>query len=278
MQRPLCPAPAPVGVACVAAEGCSYLRALSTIEHIAGFEHSAQAYAAAAERCQEQGCWAATKADAGGAPAGASAPIQLKSFYRAPPSAGATAAVPNRTAETVPFVRSDLIDTVADAAGNYVERRTLKLESLPPRGDPLGTLYSYWSDLRSAGACRFSDIDTVQLARAEIIGKLHVVDVASSDPHNFRFDLFGYAVPIGRYEAPCAHPVAIWADSLMRDYNTVRVTAGPRLHRMRCRLGEVNHHYTRLILPFHDKRRRVTRLLVAIREEPGNGMRVEARN
>ncbi len=272
MQSPLGSASSRPEVACVATEGCSYLRALATIEHIAGFEHTAHAYAMAAERCREHGCWAASEA-AAPASAEASRPITLKSFYQ--PSrrrAGAT----GRAAEPVPFVRSELIDIVSDAEGNTVERRPLKLDSLPRRGDPLGSLYRYWCDLRAANACRFSDIDTVQLARAEIIGKLHVVDVSSCNPHEFRFDLFAYAVPIGRYDAPCAHPVRIWADSLMRDYNTVRLTAAPRLHRVRCELGGVGHHYTRLILPFQDKRARVSRLLVAIREEPGNGVRVKA--
>lgn len=258
-------------VACVAAEGCSYLRALSTIEHIAGFEHTARAYAAAAERCREHGCWAASQATAAPSGGDAPTPVPLKAFYR-PRSTSFS----SHAAETVPFVRSELVDMVSDADGNQVERRPLKLSTLPRRGDPLGHLYRYWMDLRSAGTLQFSNIDTVQLARADIIGKLHIVDVNSGNPHEFRFDLFGYSLPIGRYESPCSHPVRIWADSLMRDYNTVRLTASPRLHRVRCRLGEVSHHYTRLILPFHDKRARVTRLLVAIREEPGNGLRLQA--
>src|SRR5579883_2281949 len=48
-------------VACVAKGGCSYLRALSTIEHLAGFDSTARSYAAAAARCQEEGCWAAAR-------------------------------------------------------------------------------------------------------------------------------------------------------------------------------------------------------------------------
>lgn len=259
-------------VACVAAEGCSYLRALATIEHIAGFEHTAQAYTMAAERCREHGCWAAkvAKAPAPEAPQ----PIALKAYYQPPRRRMGLVA---QAAEPVPLVRSELIDIISDQEGNSVERRPLKLDSLPRRGDALGSLYRYWCDLRAASACRFSDIDTVQLDRAGIIGKLHVVDVHSSDPHDFRFELFGYDVSIGRYyESPRAHPVGIWVDSLMRDYNTVRLTATPRLHRMRCELGGISHHYTRLILPFHDKRGRVTRLLVAIREEPGNGVQVKA--
>ena len=268
------PSVAPVGteIACVADEGCSYLRALSTIEHIAGFEHTARCYAAAASRCREQGCWAARKRDARAA-VEPPPPIPFKAVHRMslPPAFAGHEAV------TVQFNRSNLVDIVSDCSGNYIERRSIDLGTLPARGDSLGSLYQYWSDLRAAGACRFSNIDTVQLARSGIIGKLHIVDVRSSDPQDFRFELFGYDVSIGRYyESPRAHPVGIWADGLMRDYNTVRLTAAPRLHRIRCRLGDTSHHYTRLILPFLDKRGRVTRLLVAIREEAGDNIKVQA--
>jgi hypothetical protein len=258
-------------VACVAAEGCSYLRALATIEHIAGFEHTARAYAAAAGRCRERGCWAAQgqNVEAAVTPR---APIPFKALHRPSPRDAAS----GHQAVTVPFDRSSLIDITSDRLGNYIERRRLDLRSLPSRGDPLGSLYRYWSDLRAAGACQFSSIDTVQLARAGIIGKLHIVDVASSDPQDFRFELFGYDVSIGRYyESPRAHPVGIWVDGLMRDYSTVRLTAAPRLHRIRCLLGDTSHHYTRLILPFLGNRGRVTRLLVAIREEAGDNVKVQ---
>jgi len=267
---------APSETPCVAAEGCSYLRALSTIEHIAGFEHTARNYAAAASRCREQGCWAARQTEQQASATEASSPIQFKAHYRPPPRIASL----GQDAITLPFDRSNLLDVISDAQGNHIERRSLKFSTLPARGgDPLGSLYHYWSDLRAANACRFSSIDTVQLARAGVIGKLHIVDVSSGDPQDFRFDLFGYNLPIGRYfESPRAHPVGIWADGLMRDYNTVRLTAAPRLHRIRCRLGDTSHHYTRLILPFLDKGGRVTRLLVAIREEAGNGVKLETRN
>jgi hypothetical protein len=49
-------APAQAGVACAAGDGCSYLRELSAIEHIAGFEHTACRYAAAAAVCRDRGC------------------------------------------------------------------------------------------------------------------------------------------------------------------------------------------------------------------------------
>jgi hypothetical protein len=261
-------------VACVAAAGCRYLRALSMIERIAGFEHTARSYAAAATRCRDEGCSAANEVDA--AAASAPTPIPLASVRR--PASESEPSSTARTGQMFPFSRSALIDIATDQNGNYVERRALKLESLPVRGDPLGYLYRYWLDLRSASALQFSNIDTVHLARAGVIGKLHVVDVNSSDPQDFTFELFGYAVPLNRYEKPRAIPVPIYADTTMRDYNTVRLTAKPCLHRIRCRIGDTSHHYTRLILPFLGKGGRVTRLAVAIRQEPGSGVKVEVRH
>lgn len=269
MQAPLDIAPPRAEVACVAAEGCSYLRALATIEHIAGFEHSARAYSAAAERCRQRGCWAAS--DAGSDAPSATSPISLPAktlHLRRTRQLDAG----EGEDQAIPFVRTSLVDVVSDAHGNYVERRPLKPETLPACGDSLGYLYRYWLDLRGAGSLQFSNIDTVHLARAGIIGKLHIVDVSSSDPSDFRFELFGYAVPVGRYETPRSHPVKIWTDGLLRDYNTVRVTATPRLQRVRSGLGSVKYHYTRLILPVLGKASRVTRLLVAIRQEPGDGV------
>lgn len=259
-------------VACAEAAGCAYLKALSTIEHIAGFEHTARNYAVAASFCREQGCRAALKAGAG-APAAAPL-IPFKGVHRPPPRIAAFA----REAETVPFIRANLVDVVSDRCGNYVERRALKLNSLPARGDPLGSLYRYWCDLRAAGASQFSGIDTVQLTRAGIIGRLHIVNVSSSDPRDFRFELFGYNVPMGAYPTPCAYPVAVYADATMRDYNTVRLTASPRLHRVRSLLMGVSYHYTRLILPFLNQSNGVSHLVVAIRQEPGDGTQVKARD
>jgi hypothetical protein len=259
-------------VTCVADGGCSYLRALSTIEHIAGFEHTARNYAAAAARCQRNGCWAASangQAHGGAAHSGAT-PIPLSAMRRP-----VLYAPIERMAQTIPFERSRLLDLVTDAEGNYIERRALKLDTLPGRNDPLGYLYQYWRGLRSETGCQFSNIDTVHLVRAGIIGKLHIIDVADSDPSEFRFELFGYAVPLGRYEKPRSHPVAIYGDSVLRDYNTVRLTGVPRLQRIRGRLRDVSHHYTRLILPFMDVHDRVTHLAVAIRQEPGDATKVE---
>jgi hypothetical protein len=267
-------APAQAGVACAAGDGCSYLRELSAIEHIAGFEHTACRYAAAAAVCRDRGC-RAMAAEAADTADGAvsSVLVTLKSLCL--PQRKRFASASNESTEPISFKRSALIDILSDSNGNYVERRCLKLADLPAKGDALGYLYRYWLDLRRGGALQFSNIDTVHLARAGVIGKMHVVDVGSSDPNDFRFDLVGYALPLGQFEKPRALPVSIYAESTMLDYNTVRLTAVPQLRRLRCRLGDSIHHYTRLILPFLDECDRVVRLCVAIRQERGGSIKVE---
>jgi hypothetical protein len=250
-----------------------YLHALATIEQIAGFEHTAKSYAEAARSIVPDAPETVhQRADLSSSPSGAAVPILL----RAPRSPRGTRPEMVGTALPLPFKRSALVDGVGDSQGNYVERRTLALESLPVRADTLGYLYRYWRDLRTQTNCGFNDVDSVHLARAGIIGKLHILNVTSSDPAEFRYELFGYAVPVPQYPTPKAHPIGIWVDSLLRDYNTVRLSGVPRLHRVRSRLNGTSYHYTRLILPFLDKRHRVNRLAVAIRQEPGDGVNAEA--
>jgi hypothetical protein len=257
---------------CADERRCLHLRALARIEEIAGFGHAARAYATQAACCCRGVADCAIrsacnhKGTAQTAPAGA-IPLIL-------PREGQSRAVIGaiHEASLIRFDRGASIDRVSDAHGNHVERRPLKLEALPASGDPLRYLYDYWCELRSASTCRFENIDTVHLDRAGIIGKMHVVDVNSSDPGDFRYELFGYAVPVGQYETPRAHPVGIWSASLLADYNTVRITAVPRLHRVRARLNNTYFHYTRLILPFLNAVSRVNRLAIMIRQEAGDGL------
>lgn len=265
---PSCAAPVPPQRGCADGGCCRRLQALARIEEIAGFAHAARVYAAQAARCRSDGCCVAHSGTFGEGVFSATM-VPLSTRQHARPSPGSSQ---SRAGDLIQFDRAASVDIVSDQAGNYVERRSLKLETLSARGDPLGYLYSYWRGLLAASACLFTNIDTVHLDRAGIIGKMHVVDVSSSDPADFRFELFGYAVPVGQYKTPRAHPVGIWTDSLLRDYNTVRITGMPRLHRMRARLNKVNFHYTRLILPFLNRESRVDRLAVMIRQEPGDGL------
>jgi len=262
-------------VACVAKGGCSYLRTLARLELLAGFDRTAHLYEQGAARCKTEGCWAAHQGEtATSAAASDRSPVPLKTI--AAPVKPSALWQPTGVVDAIPFDRSTLVDRVSDAAGNYVERRELKLEGLTDRTDPLGYIFNYWRQLNAGTECKLSNIDTVHLERSGIIGKLHIVDVSSPDPADFHFELFGYAVPVGQYKTPRAHPVDIWVDSLLRDYNTIRLTGTPRLCRVRTRLADVAYHYTRLLLPFLDSRGDVSSLVVAIRQEPGDGVNLKA--
>lgn len=256
---------------CVVDGGCSYLRTLAIIEHLAGFDVTAARLSGVAAECQDHGCSALRWQTQQIASPERRHPIPFPLQRARPPRPQAHQALAGADG-AVAFSRAESVDRISDAAGNYVERRTLRLGDLK-RSASLDNLFQYWRWLRGATQCEFSNVDTVHLMRSGVIGKLHVVDVSSADPNDFRFELVAYSVPLAYYEKPRAYPIEIYADCTLRDYNTVRMTGVPRLQHVRARLGGVGAHYTRLILPFWDKRRRVARLAVAIHREPGDGIR-----
>jgi hypothetical protein len=64
--------------------------------------------------------------------------------------------------------------------------------------------------------CELSNVDTVHLMRAGIIGDLHIVDIESADPDDLRFELTGYHVPLNSDKKPPHFHLAICADSVLR--------------------------------------------------------------
>jgi hypothetical protein len=252
---------------CSANGGCRYLYELSKLERLTGSSTVADALEEIVARCRRAGCTATV-------PGKESVTTPTSSFTQFPrvskPRDRRNSIIERRGSEPIVFSRSRGCDIVTDDRGNYVERRPLKLGTLPAPDDSLDFLYRYWRDLRAASACQFSNMNAVCFARAGVVGTLHVVDVSSSDPCDFRYELMGYGIPLPYMERPRAHPIAIYADTIMRDYQTVRMTEVPRLHRVRARLSDVAHHYTRLILPFEDNR-----LAVAVRRGVGDGLKLD---
>lgn len=145
-------------------------------------------------------------------PAAPARPVPFKAVYRGRPRIAAFA----RQAETVPFTRSNLIDVISDRCGKYVERRALEPSSLPARGDPLSSLYRCWCDLGAAGACRFSSIDSVPLTRAGSLASC-MSSMSATSTGGISLGAIGYDMRIGPQVSPRADPVAIMADSVMRD-------------------------------------------------------------
>jgi hypothetical protein len=269
-------APEDLFLRCNVDGGCRYLSELSKLERLIGCDATAKFYEKMADRCAQQGCWALLLHLGEVARPERRPPSRFPSRAQQPRSKGKVAGGKRRSAEVTPLVRSDVADIVSDDAGNFVERRLLKINTLDPT-QPVGYLYDYWRWLSTTTRCQLSNIDTVHLMRAGIVGNLHVVDVESSDPDDFRFELTGYQIPLQLCEKPRDFPSPIYAASVLHDYNTARLTAAPRLQRVRMRLGRVFHHYTRLILPLYDSRLRVSRLLVGVHQEPDNATTVEQR-
>lgn len=248
---------------------CLCLRALATLGRLTGRDTTARVFEEWAARCGRE----RNGDDPGIGPTGAvsvpPAPILLSPQpQRRWPVLGDTA--------PIAFSSSRSIDILADARGNRVERRTLKVEEV--RGSAaLADVYRCWRELRRGTPCRFSDLDPTPLVQAGIIGLLHVVDVGSNAPGDFRYELLGYDVPLTIPTVPSEMPIAIYAETTLRDYNTVRLTGVPRLQRIRALLDGTGYHYTRLILPFSNEDRRVSHLAVAIAREPGDGVRLAPR-
>jgi hypothetical protein len=254
--------------------GCRYLGELSKLERLIGCHATAKFYERMVERCPQQGCWALLLHLDKVASQDRRQPSRFPFRARQPKPTGKGPGSKRRSAEILALVRSDVADVASDDAGNFVERRMQKINALDAT-EPLRYLYDYWRWLRSMTRCQLSNIDTMHLMRSGIIGNLHVVDVDSSDPDDFRFELAGYHVPLPPCEKPRSFQVPVYAASLLRDYNTARLTAAPTLQRVRSRLGTTFHHYTRLILPLFDSHRRVSRLLVGVRLERDDATVVE---
>jgi hypothetical protein len=251
---------------CSRNDDCVCLHALATLERLTGCDTTARVFEEWAERCGRERYGDDPGVGAISGPL-AAALLPLRSQRRWP-VLGDT--------QPIAFSRSRSIDILADARGNRVERRALKVEAVRESA-ALADVYRYWRGLRRGTPSRFSDLDPTPLVRAGIIGLLHVVDVGSSNPGDFRYELLGYDVPLTIPTVPSEMPIAIYAETMLRDYNTVRLTGVPQLQRIRARLDGTAYHYTRLILPFLNGGRRVSHLAVAIAREPGDGMRLAPR-
>jgi hypothetical protein len=246
--------------------GCLYWQTLAAVERILGSPQTATFYAEVANRCVSDGCWGLLlHVGKVGAPE-VRHPVRLPTRAVRLPWSGTV----HRNRTVIPFARPEVGDVISDEEGNYVEQCGLRADGVKVIAS-LSYLSQYWRLLRATTRCRLKNIDMIHFIRAGVIGKLHIVDVSSSNPDDFRFELAGYQVPVGDYEKPRAFPVKIYADTILRNYNTVRMTAVPRVQRIRGRLAGRICHYTRLILPFFGERGHVSHLAVAIHREPGDG-------
>ncbi len=247
---------------------CRFIRTVAALERLTGRALTADLLARKAAECARHRCLFAGRCQASAAPAEARPPIPLsaKGCAAGPRSSRIVA-----SGEKLPFSRCAGLDVLADKQGNHFERRLLPLDRVDET-PALAAFFRYWQWLRSVTPCRLRDIDVAHLMRAGLIGTLHIADVVSADPQEFSYELIGHAIPMTIPTHISRHPVGICADATMRDYNTARLTAAPRLQRIRAWMDGVGYHYTRLILPFMNGGQRVSHLAVAIHREPGDAI------
>jgi len=172
----------------------------------------------------------------------------------------------------VAFTGSHKVRAVRGA--DWIERETLDPEALDEQ-EPLGCLYQYWLGCKrtSGGVPSRDAINPHVLHDCKLLGYAHVVDVSADDPLEFTFRLFGTSVTLDdsrNYAGTKVgdYPVAPYREAVAKDYLTVKITAWPRLQRVRASVNYSRRSYQRLILPFSGGDSKPDRLLVAVRYEP----------
>jgi hypothetical protein len=259
------------------------LHTIAELEKLLGFAEGARVIVRAIEQCHASGGRCSS-------PYACAERLTVATAGRAKlatlPSAFATASsvtVPSHreSASIIELRPAERAHVVADADGNYVERRAVRTSVARERGDNIADLLQYWTALKGdEDVPAFADIDPVRLAQLGLLGRLHVLNADNPDPLLMRFDLYGNKVPLdkGRIYTGLAigdHPVRIQAETVAADYDTVRTAAEPHYFRVRSRLGGVGYRYARLILPFSTGEGRIDRLLVAVRPEPDDGLSLD---
>ncbi|HUA52784.1 MAG TPA: PAS domain-containing protein [Candidatus Sulfotelmatobacter sp.] len=158
---------------------------------------------------------------------------------------------------------------------DWIDRTTLDPEAALGDASPLGRLYGYWLAIkRETGIMPpRKAIDPIVLHDCNLMGYAHVVDVSADDPNEFTFRIFGSNVTLdsGKNFAGTKvgdYPVPQYRDAVANDYLTVKMTAWPRLQRVRASINFSRRSYQRLILPFSGSDGKTERLLVAVLYEP----------
>jgi hypothetical protein len=156
---------------------------------------------------------------------------------------------------------------------NALRAERLKTDQIGKEDAPLGEILSYWRSLRTEGKIPppRRSLDVLKLGR--VMGWTHVLDCTDEAPEAFWFRLYGSRISIFRQkdftkfhlaDVPCP----LYRQSIVADYNTVKLSGCPSFHKIKTRLDWTTHSYTRLVLPLADDQRRVTQLLISVNARP----------
>lgn len=250
----------------VPARRCVILPSLAAFERAAGFAGTACEHLRDAARCGATGCCAAPRLCRTQAPPAPARP-KVIALPAARPGAGPTRGAGAACGSVLP--RLPAAPPQADGEGNRVERRAVSLAALDATAGGLTLLLDYWRELWTLSRGALVDLDPIRLWQMEMLGWVHLVDVAAADPARFSIPIRGWRVPnadiaLSREGMSFGdHPIRVLAESVTADYAEARATARPAYHQMRSRLAGHGYAYRRLILPLSTDGTRIDRLLVA---------------
>ena len=247
--------------------GCLRLQSLADLEERVGDPDVGRAMRAVAMQCGERGkCQAPHLCRRNEAPAKRRVATVVRfPFARRIPEPGIAH---EHCAAVIDFASAKATRRVEDDRGNVVARTPLSLDVARVHGN-LEPLLSYWSEIASFRPPQLEDIDPIRIARTELLGLVHMVNVANDDPDRYLVELRGALAPsvpgtCGKGTLISRHPVRILRDAIAEDYSAARASAQPAYAHVQSRLLERSYTYRRLLLPFSSDGRRADLLLVAV--------------
>lgn len=156
---------------------------------------------------------------------------------------------------------------------DIAKRRQVPPGDIDDEDEWLGRLYAAWEARRSGGTLpRRSVFDPVALMRFSQ-GRLHIVDTPGTDPHDYRFRVWGHMIDFdgGADYTECRvteMPHTTMRRAALEDYTDAVMCGAASYQLIYNRQDGRDRTYSRLLLPLTAGGRRVTQLLVAINQRP----------
>ena len=159
-----------------------------------------------------------------------------------------------------------------DSAGNLI----CKIAICPSDVDvgrfrSVASVLRYWQSLPRHGAVfpRVTAFDPMGLQDCQSAGYVHVIDVSSTDPVEFYVQMYGSKTLLnGACDLTGAYlkdlNVSIHSQSVLHEYNSVKILGIPKLHLVYAILSGEMRTYLRLIAPIATDGWHCDKLLVAV--------------
>lgn len=149
-------------------------------------------------------------------------------------------------------------------ASDVIRRRNVPCSRIPDADAKLRAAYHYWQSKRNNGLLPARrDIDVLDLRN--LMGRMHVIDVADRDPPDYRYRLFASNIPLDQFKNYTNmrlgdYPSEAYRRTVMEDYLACVTTGVPLYQQIVASIDYMNYSYSRLLLPVADDGRKVNML------------------